>query len=163
MMKVNQNQANSGFSLVELLVVISIIGGLAALLLVNFVGIRGRASDASAKANLDQMKKALRLYYNDFQQYPASTTDGNMLGCGSDGTSQCSPGGTFATGSTEYMKQLPETYEYYSDGINEFIIEVTLTNQSDQDITQSQERCNPSARGYYPNTVTDTTYLVCED
>lgn len=59
-----------GFTLVELLVVISIIGILTTLLVVNFVGSRERARDSQKMQNLNEAKNALRLYYNDNQKYP---------------------------------------------------------------------------------------------
>jgi len=59
-----------GFTLIELLVVISIIGLLAALIVVNFNAARERARDVQRKSDLDQVKKALRMYYNDNNFYP---------------------------------------------------------------------------------------------
>ncbi len=59
-----------GFTLVELLVAISIIAVLTAVLLPNFMGARERARDAKKKQNLYAIKNALRMYYNDNQIYP---------------------------------------------------------------------------------------------
>lgn len=63
---------NKGFSLIELLVVISIIGVLTTVLVMNFVGARERSRDAQRIQNLNSLKNALRMYYNDNQTYPAS-------------------------------------------------------------------------------------------
>ncbi len=63
---------NKGFSLIELLVVISIIGVLTTVLVMNFVGSRERARDAQKIQNLNSLKNALRMYYNDNQIYPPS-------------------------------------------------------------------------------------------
>lgn len=60
----------AGFSLIELLVVISIIGILTTVLVMNFVGSRDRAHDAQKIQNLNSIKNALRMYYNDNQSYP---------------------------------------------------------------------------------------------
>ncbi len=59
-----------GFTLVELLVAIGIIATLAAILLPNLMGARERARDAQRKQDLDSVKSALRLYYNDHERYP---------------------------------------------------------------------------------------------
>ena len=144
-----RRSSESGFTLIELLVVISIIGILAALLLTNFVGIRERAADARLKSDLQQLKKALRLYYNDHQEYP-STTDAPV------------PGSSFAEGDTMYMKQTPSNFTYYQAPNGEdFALVAPLENASDEDIADSQARCNTS---YVPSGVIDeTTYVVCAD
>lgn len=65
------NKRDFGFSLIELLVVISIIGVLSAVLVANFMGMRERARDAQKIQDLYAVKNALRMYYNDNQSYPA--------------------------------------------------------------------------------------------
>jgi type II secretion system protein H len=50
-----------GFTLIELLVVIAIIGLLAAVLSVSLTGSRAKGKDASIKANMDTMRKALEM------------------------------------------------------------------------------------------------------
>ena len=54
-----------GFSLIELLVVIAITAALIAVALPNFVGARERARDVKRKAEMAELRNALRLYYND--------------------------------------------------------------------------------------------------
>lgn len=66
----------AGFSLIELLVVISIIGVLTTVLVMNFVGSRERARDAQKIQNLNSIKNALRMYYNDNQAYPTTLSVG---------------------------------------------------------------------------------------
>lgn len=63
------------FSLIELLVVISIIATLTAILLPNLMGAREKASDTKRKQDMVAVKNALRLFYNDTQNYPVSGTD----------------------------------------------------------------------------------------
>lgn len=160
--KVSQSK-RSGFTLVELLVVISVIGVLAALLLANFVGVRNRASDATIKNNASQLKTALRLYYNDYQQFPASS-NGVLLGCGTEGTEACSPSQPFSAGegNTMYMQQLPEAFEYYSDGLDSFLIVVELGNPSDQGLAESLDTCDPDSRNYVSGEFSELSYFVCE-
>ena len=66
---------NKGFSLIELLVVISIIGVLTTVLVMNFVGTRERSRDAQKIQNLNSLKNALRMYYNDNQSYPLNQSN----------------------------------------------------------------------------------------
>lgn len=70
---------NKGFSLIELLVVISIIGVLTTVLVMNFVGSRERARDTQKIQNLVSLKNALRMYYNDNQTYPLTEAELNNL------------------------------------------------------------------------------------
>jgi len=159
-----RSSKQAGFSLVELLVVIFIIGILAALLVTNLAGARDRAEDSKAKANLAELKKALRIYYNDYQSYPAASS-GSIAGCGAAGTSVCSSG-IFSNDSddTVYMRDLPEDFAYYSDGDEEFLLVAEINNASDQDIATSQSVCSPASRVYYTDgPISATEYVVCED
>jgi type II secretion system protein G len=91
-----------GFTLVEILVAIAIIGILATVLLANFQGIRARARDAQRKRDLNEVRTALRLYYNDNQAYPNNNASGQINeGCS---TNPCSWGSGVLE---DYMEQLP--------------------------------------------------------
>ncbi|MDD3435410.1 MAG: prepilin-type N-terminal cleavage/methylation domain-containing protein, partial [Patescibacteria group bacterium] len=59
-----------GFTLVELLVVVAIIGILAAVSVVALNTARARARDSRRVADVRQMQTALELYYNDEGTYP---------------------------------------------------------------------------------------------
>lgn len=150
----------SGFTLIELLVVISIIGILSALLLANMVGIRERGRDTKVKNDLNQLKTALRLYYNDNQSYPlaADWVDcSNIPGVNAAGVFQN------AAGTTIYMRDVPSsgdvecTYQSRDNG-ESFLLRATLRNSGDKDIQASAARCDgPSpAPG-------ETYYYECTD
>lgn len=66
-----------GFTLVELLIVISIIGVLTTLLLANFIGVRQRARDAQRKSDLRQIQSALELFRSDQASYPQTLPNCN--------------------------------------------------------------------------------------
>ncbi|MDD2225097.1 MAG: prepilin-type N-terminal cleavage/methylation domain-containing protein [Candidatus Shapirobacteria bacterium] len=72
-MKKNKNIF--GFTLVELLVVISIIGILTMIGAVAYSGVQKKARDVERKSNLDALSKALMMYYNDTGFFPALTFD----------------------------------------------------------------------------------------
>lgn len=64
-------RAQKGFTLVELLIVITIIGLLVVALLPNLTGGRNRARDAARQSHLQQISTALEFYADDFGgQYP---------------------------------------------------------------------------------------------
>ena len=59
-----------GFSLIELLVVIGIMGTLITILLPNFIGARQRGQDARRKLDLEQIRSALEQYRSVNGSYP---------------------------------------------------------------------------------------------
>ena len=69
-------RGRGGFTLIELVMVIVVIGVLAAIIIPKFVGQRVQAEIASTKANLENLRTALQIYYaNDGGVYP-DTLDG---------------------------------------------------------------------------------------
>lgn len=64
------HHSNKAFTLVEILIVVSIIGILASVILVGMGRFRERGRDARRIADLHQARNALELYYTSTQQYP---------------------------------------------------------------------------------------------
>ncbi|HUS59776.1 MAG TPA: prepilin-type N-terminal cleavage/methylation domain-containing protein [Nevskiaceae bacterium] len=62
-----------GFTLIELLVVMAILGLLATIGLVSFRTAQLKGRDARRKHDLEQIQKALEMYFNDKGQYPVPT------------------------------------------------------------------------------------------
>lgn len=65
----------TGFTIVELLVVIVVIGILTAITIVAYSGIQNRASFASAQSGVTNIIKKLELFKVDSDKYPVSITD----------------------------------------------------------------------------------------
>jgi prepilin-type N-terminal cleavage/methylation domain-containing protein len=127
---------NKGFSLVELLVVISIMAILAAITLPNFMGARERARDAQRISDMNAVKNALRMYYNDHQSYPASIDVG-------------------MTGYMSSIMNLGYTYTYVqTPGGDGFNLYLGLESGAGDDDLNSQTRCGIGA-------TTDKLYVVC--
>ncbi len=69
-----------GFTLIELMVVVAIMGLLAALAVISLNNARQRARDARRISDVKQVQTALELYYLDNQEYPGTPTDGSYNG-----------------------------------------------------------------------------------
>ena len=63
----------SGFTLVELMVVIVILGLLATIVAINVLPATGRANTEKAKADIATIEQALEMYRLDNLNYPSST------------------------------------------------------------------------------------------
>jgi len=66
-------EAERGFTLIELMIVVAIIAILAGILIPNFVNARSQAQTAACESNLRAIATALELYYADNQVYPTAS------------------------------------------------------------------------------------------
>ncbi|MGZ3747344.1 MAG: type II secretion system major pseudopilin GspG [Pseudobdellovibrionaceae bacterium] len=61
-----------GMTLIEIMIVIAILGGLMALLAPKFLGQKDKANVGQAKIQMGQIANALSMYYNDCGKFPQS-------------------------------------------------------------------------------------------
>ena len=61
-----------GFTLIELLIVIIILGVMASLITGNFFTSLKKGRDTKRKADLEQIQRALEMYYEDKKTYPTT-------------------------------------------------------------------------------------------
>jgi prepilin-type N-terminal cleavage/methylation domain-containing protein len=64
------NKNSEGFTLVELLVVVAIVGILAALILINLNSGKQKSRDVRRVSDIRQILTAMQLYYNDNSGFP---------------------------------------------------------------------------------------------
>jgi len=63
---------HKGFTLVELMIVVAIIGILAAIAIPQFAAYRTRAFNTAAQSDLRNVRTSMEAYFADNQQYPAA-------------------------------------------------------------------------------------------
>lgn len=66
-----------GFTLIEMLLVVAILGFLVAILLPSVGGVGSEAKDRATKASLRELKSAIEVYYIAFGAYPTENAWGN--------------------------------------------------------------------------------------
>lgn len=79
----SKTKNNLAFTIVELLIVIVIIGILAAITIVSYRGITQRSIDATIQADLSNASKKLKMYHTLYNVYPTNMqpSDGNRTYC----------------------------------------------------------------------------------
>ncbi len=123
-----------GFTLIELIVVISIIGILSTVLVANFMQVRYKTRDAVRKKDLEQIRLSLESYRTDVGSYPAS-----LYSVAAD--ADCPKGNSISSGSTTYMKEIPcdprePTKQYYYEAVGssrlQYVLYACAENENDQ-------------------------------
>lgn len=135
-----------GFTLVELLIVMTILAVLVSVGLVSFRSSQFRSRDAQRKSDLKQIASSLELFYSDYGKYPDGTT-GSVDACPYN--SGAGTGTTCAWGTSEftdaksiYFKVLPKDpntgYSYYyrvvdSPSNQKYQLFAAMENSEDRD------------------------------
>jgi type II secretion system protein G len=122
-----------GFTLIELMVAMAILGILATVGISSFRSSQIKTRDARRKSDLGQLQRALETYYNDHSSYPLSNDTGLIE---IDEISLSWGGELKDDNDTVYMKELPQdpnvnpAYCYISDG-SSYRLYAMLENSED--------------------------------
>ncbi len=98
-MKSVWERKESGFTIVELLIVVVVIAILAAITIVSYNGIQQRAQESSRAAMLNTYVKGLSMYAAKYGTYPGDLSTACL-----DGTSGCWPAGGVVTANSQAVK-----------------------------------------------------------
>ena len=149
-MQVGKNK--NGFTIVELLIVIVVIGILAAITIVSFNGVQNRAKFAQYQSSLSAINKALLLYNADTGSFPVTGTLANP-----GWRYSCATGvANFIPGLTAYQANIPQapcsagntnndTWLYGSDGVGYKLIHIRPADSIDSFVPQSMRDSRWSA------------------
>lgn len=130
---------NSGFTLIELMIVIAIISMVAALGVANYQTSLKKARDAHRKTDLQQIRSALEIYRADIGSYPTGAAPAFLIhGCGSPcGAADCTFGNKWECGTptSTYIEKLPQdpknvNYRYSSTATT-YTLEACLEHRDD--------------------------------
>jgi len=157
-MKKKQFGNSQGLTLIELLVVMVIMGILATIGYGQYRTSQIKARDAQRKGDLDNVAKALEMYYNDNEAYPPDDGSGNIQ----VDTESKAWGSEFSTDEVIYMKTLPSDpnddyqYCYASDG-TQYKLYSVLENSRDSDYDADGFSCGGNSYYRYGVTSSNTT------
>ena len=122
------SKTKSGFTIVELLIVIVVIGILAAITIVAYNGFQTRARDTIRMSDIKSIQKLVELYYAENGVYPPSSNGANWAGlCSSFGSTE-----NYVPSLLTYTSKLPldprwktadnKCYLYISNGIDYMLL-----------------------------------------
>ncbi len=159
----NINKKKSlGFTLIEVLIVISIIGVLAAVGFVSYSSAQSSARDSKRKQDLSSLATALELYYGVNRSYPAAAGDGYYISTNNPQTwlpellspskfINVLPVDPLNTGDPKIDDTTSYGYSYWSnpDGVcgatnTHYLLETKLENPDDSDSNKNKNyvRCD---------------------
>ena len=173
----NITRPSAGFTLIEILVVISIVGILAAIAYAGYHDARQQARDRSRMAQLEQLHAAIELYKDTHGVYPLPGCSANFFDVSTErrwaGPGPLSVGTTWGVQCPEYilglvpefMDKLPENYTDKDNAGIKYAVNSTRTSykllyHSGVERLVVDNYAHPYARCPAPCSPTD---LVCGD
>ena len=127
----NNTMNRTGFTLIEMLVVITVIAILIGVSYGSFIALSRRARDDKRKADLALIRGAIGMYYSQHSIYPNSSEI--PFGCNS--TSPFTDAAQAASTTNTYMQSIPfdpkcpdNQYHYEPLGTNSYILGARLEN-----------------------------------
>jgi len=109
-----------GFTLIELMIVVAIIGILSAIAIPKFADLIRKSNEGATKGNLGAIRSALSIYYGEQEGWYPTTNPGVLM--------------TMDNG--KYIKSIPNAYEPpYHQATNAFAYGTTVTSGNAENVT----------------------------
>lgn len=151
-----KSSQQSGFTIIELLVVVALIGLVASIVIVSLEEARAKARDTGRKAALNQIQVALELYRNEHGTFQVS--GGGYLG-GGQGWLSYENGSTYGTSVTRVLYNegflpvplvedpttSPGYMIYICNNGQSYALYATLENPTTDETAEATGSCNGSA------------------
>lgn len=157
--KIPPTKNDTGFSLIEVLIVVAILTLLLLAALMSFTSQRLKAEDAKIKADLEKLRIAFEDYYNDNNCYPPEEFFDGADDCGSSAlapylnTIPCNP-----------KSGMPYILEYVGGQCDGFRLYTTLNLSQDPNAQALCTSSGGSLLGNYGVSSSNTTVrIACED
>ena len=145
-----------GFTLIEMLIVIAIIGILASMVLVGLGPVQRQGRDSRRIGDLRQVQNALELYYNKCGHYPGDATCGSVaLGDDWSGMSAALSGAGIGINTIPTDPSMGKAYHYATD-LKTYVLGAELEETTNPNLRQSVN--NPSITAAFCNS--STTYCI---
>jgi len=117
--RVGKRPKEHGFTIVELLIVIVVLGILATLVILSYSGVQERARNARMQSDLKSAQELVETYYAQHGSYPQTTTNPKSNWHAADVRSDANcPNGTSQTDWIPGVGSLPQSVSNNNGGVN---------------------------------------------
>jgi prepilin-type N-terminal cleavage/methylation domain-containing protein len=103
--------SQKGFTIIELIVAITVIAILAVIMIVSYTGIQQRSRDSDRDSDATQLKIAIEKYHADKSQYPDSCPSGDGTTCTAS---------NLATALAPYLSKIPHDPSHTADSATDY-------------------------------------------
>lgn len=153
-------KSKKAFTIIELLLVIVIIGVLATIITISYIGINEKASIATLQLDLNNSAKQLKLYNVDFGYYPASLSETES------GSGRYCPPEQDADKYCLKFTESNEFYEYSRPSNNAFTLKlqngnfIWMISESGQPIDVSEQELNANKYVFTGGSTTNSSLNI---
>lgn len=116
-----RKKASSGFTIVELIIVVVVIGILAAITIVSYNGIQQRARDVSLRNEMTRLRDHVEIYHSRHGNYPITTPNpkANWHAADAQTDDNCTNGSSQADWIPDVEASLPQSNPNTNTGVDD--------------------------------------------